>query len=79
MPLELSYADNLVIVAKSFDELKMRLKDWKEELEVKGPNINIGKTKVICSRYDASIPRSHLSNSHVEYAGKVLELTQSSV
>ena len=52
-PWELLYGDPLVIVAESLDELKMRLKNWKEGLVVKGLKVNIGKTKVVCSRHDA--------------------------
>ena len=28
---------------------------------MKAPNVKVGNTKVMCSRYDATIPRSHLS------------------
>ena len=31
----------------------MRLKNWKEVLEVKRLKVNVGKIKVICSRHDA--------------------------
>ena len=50
---ELLYANNFVILAESLDELKMRLTNWKERLEVKGLKVNVGKTKAMCSRYDA--------------------------
>ena len=46
------YADDLIIVAESLGELKVRLKNWKEGLEEKGLNVNIGKTKVLCYRRD---------------------------
>ena len=49
---ELLYANNFVISAESLDELKMRLTNWKEGLEVMGLKVNVGKTKVMCSRYD---------------------------
>ena len=45
--------NDLVIVAESLDELKMRLKNWKEGLEMKGLKVNVGKTKVMYSRIDA--------------------------
>ena len=53
-PWELLYADDLVIVAESLEELKIRLKNWKSGLEEKGLKVNVGKTKVLCSRHDAT-------------------------
>ena len=35
-PWELLHADDLVIVAESLGELKVRLKNWKDRLEEKG-------------------------------------------
>ena len=52
-PWELLYADDLVIVVETLDELKMKVKNWKEELEMKGLEVNVGKRKVMCSRHDA--------------------------
>ena len=54
---ELLYANDLFIVAESLDELKIRLKNWKEGLEFKGLKVNIGKTKVMCSRYSAFVTK----------------------
>ena len=51
---ELLYANYLVIVAESFGELKVRLKNWKHGLEEKGLKVNIRKTKVLCSRHNVS-------------------------
>ena len=47
-PWELLYADDLVIVAESLKELKIRLTNWKSRLEEKGLKVNVGKTKVLC-------------------------------
>ena len=52
-PWELLYADDLVIVAESLEELKEKLKLWKDELELKGLKVNVGKTKIMCSAPDA--------------------------
>ena len=52
-PWELLYADDLVIVAESLEELKEKLKLWKDELELKGLKVNVGKTKLMCSAPDA--------------------------
>ena len=78
-PWELLCVDDLVIVAESLDELKMRLKKWKEGLEMKALKVNIGKTKVTCSRHDAPNTKVTSVKSYVEYPGKVLEPTRSSV
>ena len=62
--------NDLIIVAESLDELKMRLKNWKEGL----------KEKKSCTlELMLLIPRSHLSNFYAEYAEKMLEQTQSSI
>ena len=53
-PWELLHADDLVIVAESLGDLKVRLKNWKDGLEEKGLRVNIRKTKVLCSRQDVS-------------------------
>ena len=53
-PWKLLYADDLAIVAESLEELKIRLKNWKSGLEEKGLKVNVGKTKVLCSRHDAT-------------------------
>ena len=52
-PWELLYADDLVIVAESLEELKLKLKTWKDSLEQKGLKVNVGKTKFMCSAHDA--------------------------
>ena len=47
LPWELLYADDLVLVAKSWEELKGKLKEWKMAMERKGLKVNMGKTKVL--------------------------------
>jgi hypothetical protein len=49
----LMYADDLVIVAESLEELEVKLKSWKNGLERKGLKVNVGKTKLMCSAHDA--------------------------
>ena len=51
-PWELLYANDLVIVAESYGQLKVRLKNGKDGLEEKGVKVNVGKTKILCSRHD---------------------------
>ena len=51
LPWELLYADDLVLIAESEEELKRKMVTWKNEMEKKGLKVNIGKTKVMCSEY----------------------------
>ena len=53
-PWELLHAGDLVIVAESLDELKVRLKNSNAGLEDKELKVNVGKTEVLCCRYDVS-------------------------
>ena len=53
LPWELLYADDLILVSESVDDLKSRLHSWKKELEMKGMRVNISKTKVmVCGEKD---------------------------
>ena len=44
LPWELLYADDLVLVAQSKEELRERVLQWKECMELKGLKVNIKKT-----------------------------------
>ena len=44
---ELLYADDLVIMAESVEELEHKYLNWKRALESKGLRVNVGKTKVM--------------------------------
>ena len=48
-PWELLYADDLALVAKSMEELTVKLQNWKQAMEAKGLRVNMGKTKVMVS------------------------------
>ena len=48
-PWELLYADDLVIVAETRDELLEKLARWKTEMEAKGLRVNMKKTKILIS------------------------------
>ena len=48
-PWELLYADDLVIIAESLEELVVKLKLWKGQMESKGLRVNMGKTKIMFS------------------------------
>ena len=49
LPWELLYADDLVLIAKSKEELKEKIGKWKECMEAKGMRVNVRKTKVMMS------------------------------
>ena len=45
LPWELLYADDLILVAESVEELRRKLHSWKVSLEEKGMRVNIKKRK----------------------------------
>ena len=45
MPLELLYADDLILMAESEERLRDKIVKWKSGLEAKGLKMNTGKTK----------------------------------
>ena len=47
LPWELFYADDLVLLADSEEDLKRKLQRWKNGLEAKRLRVNVGKTKVM--------------------------------
>ena len=49
LPWELLYADDLVLMAESVEDLKEKVLRWKECMEVKGLKVNLVKTKVMVS------------------------------
>ena len=53
LPLELLYADDLVLLAETVELLKDKILRWKLGLEEKGMRVNMGKTKVMGCRTDA--------------------------
>jgi hypothetical protein len=54
VPWELLYADDLVLIAESENELMAKLKIWKKGFEEKGLKVNVGKTKVMRCSVDDS-------------------------
>ena len=50
---ELLYADDLVVLADTLEELMEKLRTWKNELEKKGLKVNVGKTKLMLLSCDA--------------------------
>ena len=47
--MEILYADDLVLMAESVDELKVKFERWRKALEMKGLKVNMGKTKFMIS------------------------------
>ena len=48
-PWEILYADDLMVSAQSMDELLVKLRTWRSEMEKKGLKVNMGKTKLMVS------------------------------
>ena len=46
------YADDLIILAETFEGLMTKVAVWKNGLESKGMKLNMGKTKVVISGRD---------------------------
>src|SRR5664279_4109354 len=45
--MELLYADDLVLLADSMEELIEKFRRWRDGMEEKGLRVNLGKTKVM--------------------------------
>ena len=71
LPWELLYADDLVIVAETEEELKERLTVWKDCLEGKGLKVNMGKTKVMKCSSGRRGSMKNLKGGHVQCARRV--------
>ena len=53
-PWELLYADDLVIIADSSEELMRKLALWKDNIESKGLRVNMTKTKILHCKYGSN-------------------------
>jgi len=47
--LLLLFADDLVVIAETEDEIIKRLNEWKDNVENRGVRVNMNKTKVMIS------------------------------
>ena len=47
LPWELLYADDLVVIAETEEDLIKRLNEWKDFMENRGMRVNKNKTKVM--------------------------------
>ena len=50
LPMELLYADDLVLIAETKELLLEKVRKWKEGMEKKGLRVNAGKTKIMWYR-----------------------------
>jgi len=57
---ELLYADDLVLMADSMEELQRKYSNWKIALESRGLRINVGKTKVMVGDGVKSMHKSNI-------------------
>ena len=56
----LLYADNLVLMSETMEDLKERFWNWKDALESKGLKINTRKTKVMVNRSEGELFKSKI-------------------
>ena len=49
LPWELLYADDLVVIVETEEDLIKRLNEWKNNVENRGMRVNINKTNVTIS------------------------------
>jgi len=49
LPWQLLYADNVIAIAETEDDLINRLNEWKDNMENRGMRVNMNKTKVMIS------------------------------
>ena len=52
---EILYADDLVLMSESLDELREKFQRWRSALEDKGLKMNVGKTKMMVSGTEGEI------------------------
>ena len=50
LPWELFYADDLCLLAETEENLVEKMKRWKQEMELNGLRVNMGKMKVMCCK-----------------------------
>ena len=60
LPMELLYADDLVLMAELEELLMEKLRKWKKGMEAKGLRVNAGKAKYRVSRFRSEDSGEHL-------------------
>ena len=59
---EILYANDLVLMSESLDDLRERFKRWRSALEDKGLKVNVGKTKMMVSGTEEEIVLSKIES-----------------
>ena len=62
---EILFADDLVLMSESLDDLRERFQRWRSALEDKGLKVNVGKTKMMVSGTEGEIVLSKIDPSGV--------------
>ena len=78
LPGELLYADDLVVIAETEEDLIKRLHEWKNNVENRGMRVNMNKTKVMISG-ERQKPVQKAARCHVVYVAEVLVVIQYNV
>ena len=52
---ELLYADDLMLIAETLEDLKKKLTIWKDNIEARGLRVNVNKTKLVCRKHNLSV------------------------
>ena len=77
LPWEILYADDLVLMAESEEQLLSKIKIWKDSLESKGLKVNVAKTKVMkcglglkqseeCGRWPCGVCRKGVGRNSIQ-------------
>jgi len=78
LPWELLYADDLVVIAETEEDLIKRLNEWKNNVENRRVRVNMNKTKIIISG-ERQKPVQKLQDGRVVYVAEVLVVIQYNV
>ena len=79
LPWELLYADDLVVIAETEEDLIMWLNEWKNNVENRGMRVNMNKTKVMISGERQKPVQKAARWPHVVYVAEVLVVIQYNV
>jgi len=75
----LLYADDLVVIAESKEELIKKLNRWNDTVQGKDMKVNMSKTKVLIGGESHKVVCRILEDGHVVFVVEVLVETQYSV
>jgi len=77
LPWELLYADDLIVIVETEEDLIKRLNEWKNNVENRGMRVNMNKTKVWSENVRNQCRR--LQDGRVVYVAEVLVVIQYNV